>query len=472
MMGFLSGGNTGLTPEQVARKREIANALAQDSLRTPRTLGDGLNAIGNALLYRKLSGEAAKAESAGQAAANDRFGAIFGALERGGQQPIMQDMAPAPQQPDAVQAALLPPVERAPEPQYRPKMPESGSMAGVVPPDGGPALGSLTVQQPGPNDIVPTVPYQPPMQVAQAGGVPQQPMQQQGQPGVSIGQIWGVMSDPYATPQQKQVAGMMFKQRFEQMSPKYQLEMRKLAMDVQNGSPEAQIELKRRLAEMEQGFEIAKEGRQQASPQAQADLAKTQAQTEAAQMQVQQARREAEQVSQKQEAAQTQAKAKSMLMTQEIDRAIGLIDNGGSIAGTTGFGSLAAGIPGTDARSLSGMLDTIKANIGFKELNDMRAASPTGGALGNVTEKELAFLQAVAGKLDQGGDAQVLKDNLNRLRNAAQRVIHQGIPEQELDQMMRGLSFEKSGPAIGTVENGYRFKGGNPADPNSWEQVQ
>jgi len=27
------------------------------------------------------------------------------------------------------------------------------------------------------------------------------------------------------------------------------------------------------------------------------------------------------------------------------------------------------------------------------------------------------------------------------------------------------------GPAVGTVQDGYRFKGGNPADKTAWEKV-
>jgi len=68
---------------------------------------------------------------------------------------------------------------------------------------------------------------------------------------------------------------------------------------------------------------------------------------------------------------------------------------------TTGpVGAIARNIPGTGGYNLNKTIDAIKANIGFGELQAMREASPTGGALGQVAVQELNMLQSVLGSLD------------------------------------------------------------------------
>lgn len=85
--------------------------------------------------------------------------------------------------------------------------------------------------------------------------------------------------------------------------------------------------------------------------------------------------------------------------------------------GRTGFvGGLASKVPGTNAYDLRRTLDTIKANLGFEELQAMRDASPTGGALGQVAVQELTMLQATIAALDTGLDATTLRNNLNEVR--------------------------------------------------------
>jgi len=79
---------------------------------------------------------------------------------------------------------------------------------------------------------------------------------------------------------------------------------------------------------------------------------------------------------------------------------------------TAGFAANIAGVKGTPQYNLARLLETIKANLGFDKLQQMRDASPTGGALGQVSEMENRLLQAVKGSLDQGQDADVLKENL------------------------------------------------------------
>lgn len=83
---------------------------------------------------------------------------------------------------------------------------------------------------------------------------------------------------------------------------------------------------------------------------------------------------------------------------------------------TTGAGSdTAARLGVTPAVNLRRTLDQIKANIGFQELQAMREASPTGGALGQVAVQELNMLQSVLGSLDASQSADQLTRSLNKV---------------------------------------------------------
>ena len=83
---------------------------------------------------------------------------------------------------------------------------------------------------------------------------------------------------------------------------------------------------------------------------------------------------------------------------------------------TAGIGSVGLrNIPGTAAYDLRKKVDEIKANIGFAELQAMREASPTGGALGQVAVQELEMLQSVLGSLDTGQSPGQLSAALNKV---------------------------------------------------------
>ena len=69
-------------------------------------------------------------------------------------------------------------------------------------------------------------------------------------------------------------------------------------------------------------------------------------------------------------------------------------------------------IPGTDEKTIQGKLEMLVANIGFAEIQKMREQSKSGGALGQVTEKELAFLQAVLNRLSLFDKPEILRENL------------------------------------------------------------
>ena len=94
----------------------------------------------------------------------------------------------------------------------------------------------------------------------------------------------------------------------------------------------------------------------------------------------------------------------------------------GEVSGwSAGYGGLLSSVPQTDARQLRGKLDTLRANIAFNELAQMREASKTGGALGSVAVRELDLLQNSLGNLDQLQEPEALVAELTKIKESAER---------------------------------------------------
>jgi hypothetical protein len=104
---------------------------------------------------------------------------------------------------------------------------------------------------------------------------------------------------------------------------------------------------------------------------------------------------------------------------QEISEAMELA-GGLTTTGIVGVGTKS--IPGTPAYDLASKLQTILANIGFDRLQQMREASPTGGALGQVAVQELEALQNSIASLKQGQSQPALLENLRKVYEQYSRV--------------------------------------------------
>jgi hypothetical protein len=111
------------------------------------------------------------------------------------------------------------------------------------------------------------------------------------------------------------------------------------------------------------------------------------------------------------------------VVTQDIDRALDLTKNA-TLPVTGSIGALTANLPGTTSHDVSALLTGIKANISFDRLQAMRAASPTGGALGNVSDQEGARLASAYGNLEQSQSRPQFERNLKRVKNIYLDIVH------------------------------------------------
>jgi hypothetical protein len=183
---------------------------------------------------------------------------------------------------------------------------------------------------------------------------------------------------------------------------------------------------------------------------------------------------------QKREAAYPKASAAFRGTTTELDTQIkdlkALRDHPG-LSGITGlvYGRTPA-ITGA-GREANAILKTILARGGFQELAKMRANSPTGGALGNVSDTEGRYLRDSYASFDTTQDTPSFQRAIDRA--IAQAESSKLNIQQAYDDTYSyrqgaapdGKPAAPAAPAVGTIEEGHRFKGGNPNDAKNWEPI-
>jgi len=151
-------------------------------------------------------------------------------------------------------------------------------------------------------------------------------------------------------------------------------------------------------------------------------------------------------------------------MRDAVDELLPLTNNK-----TTGWGSLLKGVPTSDALNYKAKLDSLKANVGFNEITEMRQASKTGGALGQVSDKEIGFLQSSLAALDQAQTPEQVKAELMKVTAVLDRW------ETAKAQFSGGavkvpIRDTGAGPKVGEE----RMIGGKPGrwDGKGWLPVQ
>ena len=120
----------------------------------------------------------------------------------------------------------------------------------------------------------------------------------------------------------------------------------------------------------------------------------------------------------------------------------------------TGKSGFATGfIPGTKAYDLRSNIKTLTANQAFQALQDMRNASKTGGALGQVSERELDLLEKTVASLDPNQSDKQFSKNLKRFRD----VLGKTSAKYSQEVLNEPYKYEKYKPKKDSSKSEFKF---------------
>lgn len=163
---------------------------------------------------------------------------------------------------------------------------------------------------------------------------------------------------------------------------------------------------------------------------------------------------------------------------ESINLNISEIDNGGMpVTGPMGDLRrtwLGRAVTGSDATDFENRNSQISASAAFNELQNMRDNSPTGGAVGQLSDGERVALTASVTALNTAGSAE---EYLRAAKSYRKLMLDLAYGEGMWKIDGKGsVTTTQNGPPrnknlpIGTVKDGYIFMGGDPASPSSWSK--
>lgn len=177
------------------------------------------------------------------------------------------------------------------------------------------------------------------------------------------------------------------------------------------------------------------------------------------------------------EAAMADIARRTDLVIETLTQAIEATDSS-----TAGVGSVFSGLPGSRARDLDAMLETIRGNTVLEELQRLKEASSTGASgLGQVTEREIALLSAVQGALDQGQSPEQLRQVLGNIRGDLWEARNTRLQAMGQEPLLDTWSLEglpeypeqQVGEGVRNV-NGRAMRGGEDLGPwdSYWQSLE
>lgn len=123
---------------------------------------------------------------------------------------------------------------------------------------------------------------------------------------------------------------------------------------------------------------------------------------------------------------------------------------------TTGLaGESLSKLGGTDSADLKELIKTIEANVAFDTLTEMRANSPTGGALGNVSDTELGLLAGSIRSLKQSQSPEQLNANMEAVYRHYDRFL-KSISGVNPDEGEKAEALTENMPSVESLLEKYK----------------